>query len=223
MRKLLLFASVLVALTSCARHTNPMSQQYHYHDDGQAKPQVAIVPVYDRSRANMPWDLSIELSEAFNIKVSESNRFYLTKEFDMLNLKHLRTSEVNPFLDDIDWIGEAETGTEFVVFIELVDHRLTPNGNGKGFISSKIFQSHNLEMSMRVKVIDVRQKKPRVILQELIEETYYIPWRISSIKYQKGGWSKTTFSLSPIGLAHGKMVKRVSSQLEEYILLAKLH
>lgn len=219
-----IFIVLAVAMfCSCTRQPNTMSQQYHYHNDGSAKPQVAVVPVYDKSQSQMPWNLSHELSEAFTEKISSSKRFYLTKDFDMLALSHLRTSEVNPFLDDIDWIGEVETGTEFIVFLELVEHRLIPNGSGKGFISTRLFQSHNLDMTMRIKVIDIRSKKPRVVLQEIVEDTYYIPWKFSNLTYKKGSWNNSAFSLSPIGLAHGKMVKKVTGQVEEYILLAKLH
>lgn len=216
-------AVMLLAFAGCTRQQNTTAQQYHFHDDGKAKPQVAIVPIYDRSGAKMPWNLSMELSEALTEKIANSGHFFLTKDFDMLGLAHLRTSDINPFLDDISWIGEVQTGTEFIVFVELVEHKLAANGEGTGFMNMKIFQSYNLDMTMRVKVIDIRTKTPRVILQEIVEDSYYIPWRLKSINYTPGGWSKTAFSLSPIGMAHGKMVKKVTGQVEEYIILAKMH
>lgn len=216
-------AILLVTAVACTSQNTTTATQYHYHDDGQAKPQVAIVPIYDRTNAKMPWNLSMELSEALNEKIAATGRFFLTRDFDMLGLAHLRTSDINPFLDDISWIGEVQTGTEFIVFVELVEHKLIPNGDGESVMKMKLFQSYNLDMTMRVKVIDIRKKMPRVILQEIIEDNYYIPWRLKSINYTKGGWSKTAFSLSPIGMAHGKMVKKITSQVEEYIILAKMH
>ncbi len=222
MRSISIIISVF-SLCACTQRSTQLGQQFHFHDDGKAKPQVAIVPLYDRSSAKMPWNLSQELTEAFQEKIALSGRFYMTKDFDMLGVHLLSLQQINPFLDDINWLSEVETGTEFIVFLELVSHHLTPSGSGKTFFNRKLFQSYSLDMTVRVKVVDIRQKQPKVILQEIVEEQYYIPWRFSSLNYQKGGWSKTAFALSPIGMAHNKMVKRASKQIEEYILLAKMH
>ena len=219
MRKTLLIFGLLF-LSGCATKNSHYTQQFYYQDDGVPKPKVSIVPVYDRSGAKMPWNLSQELTEAFEEKIFTTGKFYITSDFDMLGINRLPLQEINPFLDDINWLGEVETGTEFIVFIELVEHKLHPELTEKGH---KLFQTFSLDISMRVKVIDLRDSVPKVILQELIDANYYIPWRFSSFDYQKGGWSKTAFSLSPIGMAHAKMVKRISKQIEDYITLAKLH
>ncbi len=219
MRKLL-GISLIFLFTSCTTRNPTYTQQFHYHDDGVPKPKVAMVPVYDKSHAEMPWNLSHELTEAFEEKIFLSGKFYMTTDFEMLGVNRLPLQEINPFLDDISWLGEVDTGTEFIIFIELVQHNLTPTNGESGF---KLFQTYSLDVAMRIKVIDLREKKPKVILQELVQGNYYIPWRFSSIDYQKGGWNKKAFALSPIGMAHGKIIKRIAKQVEDYIMLAKLH
>ncbi len=215
------FSICLVFLFSgCATRNSSYTQQFHYQDNGVSKPKVAMVPVYDKSNARMPWNLSQELTEAFEQKIFLSGKFYMTTDFEMLGVSRLPLQEINPFLDDIDWLGEVDTGTEFIVFIELVQHNLTPTVDDTRF---KLFKTFSLDVALRVKVIDLRETKPKVILQELVQGNYYIPWRFSTFDYQKGGWNKTAFALSPIGLAHGKIIKRIATQVEDYIMLAKLH
>ena len=204
--------------SSCTNKSTQITQQFQYHDDGIAKPRIAMVPVYNNSKANIQWSLSDELTEAFSERIYQSGSFYLTKDFDMLGVQRFPLHEINPFLDDIDWLAEVDSGTDFIVFLELVSHNLAPNG-----YNLKLFQSYSLDMSMRIKVVDIRQKKPTVILHEMVEETYSVPWGFTNFAYQKGRWNKTAFSYSPIGVAHSKMVKRVAKQVEDYILLAKMH
>lgn len=212
----LLVLSSAIGFTSCTQRKSGLTAQFHYHDDGVAKPKIALIPVYDRSGSEVSWNLSQELTDAFEEKVFQTGRFFLTKDFDMLGFNRIPLHEINPFLDDIEWLAELNTETEFLVFVELVEHNLLPSPSK----TMKLFQTHTLDMTMRVKVVDLRGEHPRVILQEVLHDNYYIPWLA---EYQKGGWSQTAFSLSPIGLAHKTMIKRIAKQVEDYIILAKLH
>jgi hypothetical protein len=209
MWKILLISLFFV---SCAeRHFS--ANQFRYHDTGAAKPRVAIVPVITAKVKQMPWNLSDELTEIISDRFLESKQFYITKDFSVLG-KHLSDlSEINPLIEDIHWLYENASSSEFVVFIELVEHNLNPK-------PSKIPpQAYTLDMALRVHVIDIRGPDPKVILQELIQESFNISLKIN---YASDPFSKTTFFLSPMGSAHTHMTKRVTKQIQEYILLAKL-
>lgn len=205
---------VLVSLlfVSCAeRHFSP--NEFRYHDTGAAKPKVAIVPVITAKVKQMSWNLSDELTELISDKFLETKQFYVTKDFSVLG-KHLSDlSEINPLIEDVRWLYENASTSEFVVFIELVEHELHPK-------KSKIPpQGYTLDMALRVHVIDIRGPNPKVILQELVQESFNIPIKIN---YGSDGFSKTTFFLSPLGSAHTHISKRVAKQVQEYILLAKV-
>ena len=197
---------------SCAeRHFS--ADQFRYHDNGSPKPRVALVPVITTKANQATWNLSDELTEIVSTKFNETKQFYLTKDFSVLG-KHLTDiSEINPLIEDIRWLYENATTSEFIVFIELVQHTLIPK-------QSRIPpQSYTLNMAFRVHVIDIRSPNPKLILQELVQDTFNI-----GLKLDYGGdvISKNAFFLSPLGSAHTHMVKRITKQITEYILLAKI-
>ncbi len=201
---------------SCTPTTNlSYTTQLTHHEDGTPKPKVALVPIFDHSNEKASFDLSNELTQNLFSRLFYCGKFYLTLDFEVL-AKHT-TSENNPFLDDIEWIKESASPTEFLVFVELIEHHLTPNKES----NLSFVQSYSLDMSLRVKILDLRTQKPKVVLQELFQETFHIPWRFASFETKKGGWSKVALYLSMINSAHTDLLKRVSKQIEDYILLAK--
>jgi hypothetical protein len=207
---LLLFASACTPTTSLSYAT-----QLTHHDNGTPKPKVALVPIFDHGNDKAPFDLSHELTQNLFARLFSSGKFYLTLDFEVL-AKHA-SPENNPFVNDIEWIKESASPTEFLVFVELMEHRLTPNTEG----SFAIVQSYTLEMSVRVKILDLRTQVPKIILQELFQESFHIPWRFSSLEAKKGGWNKAALSLSLISSAHTDILKKIALQIEDYVLLAK--
>lgn len=191
--------------------------QYIYHDDGTAKPKIAIIPVLDKSGSDLPWNLSDELTEMVEAKIDQSGQFFLTQDFVALGGALLKQPDLNPFLEEIDWVKESNSSTEFIVFVELVEHKLTPKTQSKSFF----LQSYILDIALRVRVLDIRDRSTKVILQEITQESFHIPWRFTSVDYKKSGWSKAAFHLSPMGSAHAQMIKRITKQIQDYILIAK--
>jgi hypothetical protein len=209
MRKIFL---TLLFFTSCAeRHFS--ANDFPFHDNGGAKPKVAIVPVVSSKAFNTNWDLSEELTETITENFLETKQFYITKDFAVLG-KHLKNlSEINPLLEDLNWLYENASSSEFIVFIELVDHLLTK-------LPSRIPpQSYTLDMAFRVHVLDIRTKTPKLILQELREDSFHVSIKID---YSKDRLGKTAFHLSPLGIAHKQMCKELSKKIQDYILLAKI-
>jgi hypothetical protein len=75
-------------------------------------------------------------------------------------------------------------------------------------------------MSVRVRVIDMRGKQPKIVLQELIHDTHHIPRQFTRANFYQVAWGKESFNISPMGLAHAQLTKEIASRLEDYILLA---
>ena len=201
--------ALLLICTSCAeKHFS--ANDFPRHDNGAAKPKVAIVPVITTRANPLPWNLSEELTELVSERFLETHQFFLTSDFSVLG-KHLTDlSEINPLIEDIRWLYENASSSEFVVFIEIVEHALVPK-------QSKIPpQSYTLHMALRTHVIDIRNPTPKVILQELVKETFSIPIKLD---YNKSLVSKTAFFLSPLGAAHSYMIRRTTKQIQDYILL----
>ena len=78
-------------------------------------------------------------------------------------------------------------------------------------------------MAMRVRIIDLRGKQPKIILQELLEKKASLKGSLAFIDYDAYHWASTSFSLLPIGIAHKDFTSLLAERVEEYIMVAKYH
>ncbi|MCH9611583.1 MAG: hypothetical protein S4CHLAM102_00530 [Chlamydiia bacterium] len=192
-----------------------------YHDDGRVKPKVAFVTVYDTSGSDLPWNLGEEFADRIEGRFYQQNKLFLLKEFSMLSDPAILSSPSNPFIGNNEWIREIESRCEFVVFLELIQHEYLPREAEEGMINALSNRAFDLNIAMRVKVVDIRGAHPKAILSEIVKTKTTVPWQYTGFDYQKTAWGKPTFSISPMGLAHTGFAKQVASQIEEYIILAK--
>ena len=209
----------LICFTGCT-HTDVYEQKTRFHKDGRAKPLVTLVPVFDRSEAAVGWSLSEEFTDHMRQRLLKTQRFYLNTPEELNAMIASLTPAHDPFAEQPDWIGTTFAGQEFVVFADIVDHFVEPKSESQHFLD-KLGPSHELTLTIRIRVFDVRKKRPQIILQELVSRQYSMP----ELKHleEKGNqyWQKATFPLSPLGLAHMQMAKEISKRIEEYILLAQ--
>jgi hypothetical protein len=205
MRRLILLASVL--LGACSSNETQISR---FHDDGRAKPVVAVAQLIDTTSIDMPWSLSEELTTSIVKKLSQTGAIFVKIKED------LAYSE-NPFGQDLSWVKREFPEEEFAVFLELVRHEAVPAVKGK----PKTDVSHNLEMAVRARVIDLRGHEPRIVLQEMVKDAYFIPKTLIPTDYSRAVWGTDEFRKSPMGIAHAGLVQEISLRLSDYILLAK--
>ncbi|MBM3201056.1 MAG: hypothetical protein FJZ56_01440 [Chlamydiae bacterium] len=208
----------LLAISVCTVGCGPQQsvELSTYHADGRAKPKVAFIPVIDSSDSTLPWSLSEEFTDGIEKRFLRHSNLFLLNEQKAITAK----KNLNPFIDTDSFVKEIDHSAEFVVFVELSEHRMTAKAT-ESLFNVKNNPSYQLNMSVKVKVLDVRHDQPRTILQELFTENYTIPWQLSSVDYEKTSWGKTAYFISPIGLAHAGLIRKISSQIEDYILLAK--
>lgn len=210
---------LLCFFTSCGRNQSDEISS-RFHDDGRAKPIVAIVPIFDRSGSFIPWNLSEELTSTIEKRLSRrANIFLMDEERIDTAIAHLNESH-HPFGKNLEWTQNVFKGNEFVVFMELVTHQLTPHEN-EITIEEKKDPTLTLDLTMRIRVIDLRSDTPKVILQELITQSHHIPKLLSHIDYTKNSWGKMSYNLTPYALSHSQFTREISKRLEDYILLAK--
>ncbi|MCI5052191.1 MAG: hypothetical protein MRY21_03520 [Simkaniaceae bacterium] len=210
MRKI--FALLALCLAGCYQNNSAQP----FHDDGRAKPRVALLSLYDHSDAQMPWSLSQEFTDEISSKLNYQGHLYLKQNDDLPIPLPVIEGDLNPFQDHT-WLINENTDVEFYVFLELVDHSMQPRE------APETNPSYDLMMSVRIKVVDVRAPTPRIILQEFVEQTSLVPKQLVNLDYHRYGYGKATFGLSPVGIAHGKLIKKVANRIQDYILLAKTH
>lgn len=209
---------VLVLVTGC--NLNLIPQEDHKQQTQAAlKPVVAIAPVIDSTEEDSIWSLSDEFTYCINYQLAQKNHLSL------MNLDKTRATtqqlvlSQNPFGQDMSWLKKVFSHHGFVVFLELVEHNEMARQDDKKTIDSKKC-SAELLMTMRVRVFDLRKDEPKVILQELVHESHFIPRPFTRSNFQQEKWGHEMFTISPMGLAHSQFIKHVCNRLEDYILLA---
>lgn len=197
-----------LAAISCSRSQDQMSR---FHEDGRAKPAVAIASLLDTTSFDASWSLSEELTGGVMDLISSRGQIYVHSQEESPFTE-------NPFGNDLSWMKREFHSEEFVTFMELVEHDFVPVYN-QG--SSPQEASHNLNMAVRVRVVDLRHPTPRIVLQEMIRDTYFIPKALIPADYSSTVWGSEEYRKTPMGIAHAQLIKQIAERVSEYILLAK--
>lgn len=229
MRNFILLGMLTAVFYSCtSNHSDKHS--IRYHDDGRAKAVVTLTPVYDPQNIRLPWSLASDLSEIIEGKLSKrSNVFLATKinkvEDDTtldgvaisnpLPLDENKTLSIHP-----ENLKVKYPKSEFVVFLELAGHNIHPKQETDSILD-KLTPSYVLDMSMRVRIYDLRHENPILVLQELVQQSHMLPKQFAKLDYAGAVWGKKTYSISPMGFAHAQFAKDVSGRIEQYLILAK--
>ncbi|HUD02005.1 MAG TPA: CT253 family lipoprotein [Rhabdochlamydiaceae bacterium] len=179
------------------------------------RPIVGMVPIIDRSERDLNWNVSHELSQAIRKRFVETNQLYMVSAEPIATMAEKAFSAHDPFDTDTTWIRKSFPQNEFVVFMELLEHDEIP-------LVSKNPQDPpaELALSVRVRVVDLREKNPKVILQETIEQSYHIPRQFTKANFNQVPWGDEAFDVSPLGLAHDQLCKEIAGRIEDYILIS---
>lgn len=216
----LIIACLLLSLAAVGCNENKQSQENTaMHQKGvRLQPIVTIVPVIDSTKQDLPWNLSDEFTSALNYRLARNNNLYIIEPAKArAALKKIKETQ-NPFGTDISWIKRTFIDEEFVVFFELVEHEEVLRQDKKKPIDPQ-YCSANLNISMRVRVFDLRAEQPKVVLQELVHDSHFVPRQFTHVNFHQAMWGEDSFSISPMGLAHTEFTKEIATRVEDYILL----
>ncbi|MDE3055868.1 MAG: hypothetical protein KGI80_04155 [Verrucomicrobiota bacterium] len=202
--------SACLLLTGCLSH-HPYESLVRYHDDGRAKPVAVIPTMIDTTHSDVPWSIAEEMTSHIVRNVESKEQIYL-QEGDGSLLAD------NPFNPDISWVKEAFVPQQFVVFLELVEHELIP---AFGKSSQEEPRGNYLNTGIRVRIIDLRQNEPKIVLQEIVRDSYYIPRTYFPPNYDTASWGSEEYEKTPMGIAHTRIAQEISSRIVDYIILAQ--
>jgi hypothetical protein len=212
---ILMVASVLF-VSSCQKEDEDAA---FVPSASSSKAVVAVVPVIDNSHSDVSWSLSEEFTYAIYDRLAQKNQLFLIEAQKVRSLTKKLPENCNPFDQDLQWVKKIFSEDDFVVFLELVDHQETPIlGQRK---SSPRDCAAELNMTMRVRVLDIREAEPKIVLQELIHDSHHIPKQFTRFNFTQVAWGETTYSISPLGLAHAQFSKEIANRVTDYILIAK--
>lgn len=212
-----LTALLTFVIVSC---TNQQPSGFsQYYEDGRAKPSVAIVPVIDSTSYDLPWSISEELTILLLNHCARKNTLFISNQ---TNTEEIVLPE-NPFLGDLSWTKKEYPNNEFVVFLELLEHANQPVGKEvkNSAIHATTAKSSHLITTLRIRIVDIRNEKPKVVLQEVLRDSYYVSKTVFPVNYNLTSWGSNQYNETPLASAHEKVVKDLAQRINDYILLAK--
>jgi len=203
-----------LALAGC--HDSDTKTAFVIEKPATARPIVAVVPVMDQSHHDLKWNISDLLTLGIRQRLASHNMLYLIDKDQVYAMTQKGLRDRDPFGEDIAWVRKAYPQNEFVAFFELSKHREIP--------LLKAEEPHEdcpaeLTIALRVRVFDLRGDSPKVVLQEIIEQSHHIPQQFTKNQGAQVAWGSETFDISPLGLAHEKLCQEVASRVEDYIML----
>ncbi len=182
-------------------------------------PTLAIAPVIDNSKQSLGWDVSQEFTHALCLRLEKTDRVSLSELRSAKTLAKKLKANHHPFTGDLQWAKTAFPKEDFVVFLELLEHDEVPNQSTPEASPEEC--SAQLNLSMRIRVLDLRSQMPKVILQEIVRDSHFVPRQFTHYHFHQEPWGSEDFSISPVGIAHAQLIKEVASRVEDYILITK--
>ncbi|HSW86015.1 MAG TPA: CT253 family lipoprotein [Rhabdochlamydiaceae bacterium] len=212
---------ICLAALAAGCHDDSESRQAYYYEEKEAviRPVVALVPIIDSTTSELPWSLSDELTTLIQERLRQKDKLHLIEDHRIRSITKKLSSSDNPFANDISWIKTAFANDEFVVFVELIEHDELPINGQKSSFPKEC--SYELNMTARIRVVDLRTEQPQIVLQELIHDTHFIPKRFSRFNFEQVSWGEDHYNISPLGIAHGALSKEIAKRVEDYILLSQ--
>lgn len=220
MRSIVALSLTLGLLTGCSYNSEETDSITRYHDDGRAKPLVAILPVVDHSGEDFPWNLSEELSYAVYNRVAKRGNFWIDSFEQNVKIARQLPKKTDLFSKDISWVKSRFPDHEFVVALELIEHDIHMK-QSKNTIMDKLTPSCELDMAVRVRVFDVRGETPQIVLQEVVSQSNMIPKQSGLSEKGSDRWKHRTYAVSPLGFSHLQLSKEIVRRVEEYVMIAK--
>lgn len=203
--------AILIGLAAVSCNRNNNDQVSRFHEDGRIKPSVAIASMLDTTSFDASWSLSEELTQGVMDLIAKSGKIFVHSQEESPFTE-------NPFGSDLSWMKREFDSEEFVVFLELVEHEFTPVKT-KGVTLQEA--SSNLNMAVRMRVIDLRSATPKIVLQEMVRDSYFVPKTLIPTDYSVDSWGTEGFRKTPMGIAHAQLMKDIANRVNDYIVLAK--
>lgn len=212
-------ALILLFATSCGPR---YCDFFPYYDDGRAKPVVAIIPFIDTTDVELGWDMEEEFTQQIYGQAMEENALFLLPKAKVYSIaSKYNPHELNGM--DLDFALRFHNA-EFVVVMELVEHKVVPFEKGKVI---PLYSIHNrpcnsvLMMKVRLRIIDVRNDQPVLVLQEIFNSNHMLPMGEENRDYSETPWGDPEYNKTYLAIAHQRMANDLLTRISQMILSAR--
>ncbi len=215
------FLSLLIVgfsflLASCGSRQTHI-QSFRYHENAKQKPVAVLVPLIIRDKnQKISWNISNEITSEVQRRLVNRAEIFLNPIRLSESLKNKIEQHDLVSLSSED-LAELKAQNEYAVFMELIEHH--------EFTSELDYKKEEdveyLSVKVRLRVFDLRDKEPKIILQEILHYKPYIPAVERDTDYTKVVWGGDSYPASLYGRTHAKLEKDLVHQIEAYISISK--
>ena len=209
--------SIATFISGCSNRFNDTAA---YHSSGRAKPVVAVLPVIDSTSGDKKeyhWDRSEEFTTEIRKYISDSSQLYLLNLAAGMNTAQtLNTPHVSEISEDL---LQSLSPAEFAIVSELIDEKVIPYGLRNANASRPHLSDigSKISIALRVRVIDLRGKEPKIVLQEVIYQDHDVAKAYYNCDYKKCPWGSARYATTPMGIAHAKVIRELVAHVEGYV------
>lgn len=184
---------------------------FPYHDDGRPKPKVVLLPVLDESTADLPWDVSQELTNSMRYEIMNNGELYLWSQ-EEVDKQIVTTGQVDFFTDE-SMLAQNFCGADFVILAEFLEQK-DPCESGRLI---QYAPCREVVIKTRIKIVDIRGNQPRIVQQEIFKNTYIVASEFDRRKAGNTVAGSAAYKETPIGSAHQRLVCDVVDRMEKVI------
>ena len=212
MARLFPFALALLALVAgcVSAPTAPQAPR--------CRPQVAVVPVVNRTNAKLPWDLEAELTDDILDHLMCEGTFWVSP-FNQFEVALEQTKGRDYFGSDLSFANHF-SHNDFLIIAELVEHEMKPY---KRELYPDIQVNHTpdrhqvLAMSIRLRVIDLRHEEPLIVRQEIVDSYKLVSPKAAKTNYAGLNDLVPEYGNTPLANGHKELAGEVASKIEEAV------
>ncbi len=199
-------------LCSCARE---YSDFFPTHEDGTLKPSCVIVPtITDNSMKNGARFAHQFTGDVMQLLKSHG-KIFVPRNVDTSSIQNVQFLRHVMTKKNLDLLKKYRP-SRFVIFMELLDYKIFPYKRGQVkpiFIKGDIPNDPRvLSLRLRLVIVDIRNKVPIVIRQEIIHSNHVVSDR--TLQANDKALEKGQFASSYYEIALKELSRQVSSTIE---------
>jgi hypothetical protein len=173
------------------------------------------------SEKDLSWNLSEELTSKIRYKMLKEGDIFLSPE------DHIRAViEETPALATTAAPLPLTTKLrpcEFVAVVDIISHKTLPY---KRQAIKPVYPAvgpikYVVAMKARVKIIDIRQEHPRVVLHEIIHSNHLINEDVATLDVDNKAWGDEHYNYTSLGIAHSRLGRDIAQRLADYITISR--
>ena len=211
MARLILFFCLIISC-GCSRE---YSDFFPNHDDGTLKPSCVIVPTVFEDSVKNGERFSAQITQNVLGLLKHHGKIFVPQKVDTNSVRSVEFLRHVMTMKNLDQLKKFRP-SGFVVFMELLDYKVIPYKRGQIkplFITGQMPDDPRvLSLRLRLVIVDVRNKVPTVIRQEIIQSNHIVSLR--SLQANDAVLKRGQFQSSYYEKALVELSKEISSTIE---------